>query len=128
MESLDALVRRVDEDRWLAARFAPRLVRERLTALYALNHEIARAAEGASNPTLGEMRLLWWRDAIAEIHSRRQRFTAREQVGDALVGGIAAGEHAAIQQQRFAGLPARDFRRRQCVEVHAPRAGRRSPS
>jgi phytoene synthase len=68
MESLDALVRRVDEDRWLASRFAPRPTREPLIALYALNYEIARAAEGVSNETLGEMRLLWWRDALDEIH------------------------------------------------------------
>lgn len=61
-------MRRVDEDRWLAARFAPRPARERLTALYALNYEIARAAEGASTSILGEMRLLWWREAITEIH------------------------------------------------------------
>ncbi|MBK8544168.1 MAG: hypothetical protein IPL62_11845 [Caulobacteraceae bacterium] len=42
MDDLDTLVRRVDEDRWLAARFAPPLVRERLIAIYAVNYEIAR--------------------------------------------------------------------------------------
>lgn len=59
----------MDEDRWLASRFAPQPARERLIALYALNYEIARAAEGASNATLGEMRLLWWREALDEIHA-----------------------------------------------------------
>ena len=43
--------------------------------------------------------------------------------GDALVSGIAPGEHAAVEQQLFAWLPARDLGRCQRVEVHAPRAG-----
>jgi hypothetical protein len=40
VDDLDTLVRRVEEDRWLAARFAPPLVRERLIAIYAVNYEI----------------------------------------------------------------------------------------
>lgn len=65
---LDALVRRVDEDRWLASRFAPPKTRARLTALYALNYEIARTPETVREPQLGLMRLAWWREAIAEMH------------------------------------------------------------
>ena len=67
-ESLDSLVRRVDEDRWLASRFAPADVRARLITLYALNHEIARSTELVSQPALGDIRLTWWREAIAGIH------------------------------------------------------------
>lgn len=62
-ESLDALVRRVDPDRWLAARFAGAR-REHLSALYALNHELARVAETVSTPMLGDIRLAWWREGI----------------------------------------------------------------
>lgn len=64
---LDTLVRRVDEDRWLASRFAPRDVRSRLIAVYAVNYEIARTAETVREPGLGEIKLQWWREAIAEI-------------------------------------------------------------
>lgn len=67
MEDLDTLVRRVDEDRWLASRFAPEPVRKRLIALYALNYEIARTAETVRELGLGEIKLQWWREAIAEI-------------------------------------------------------------
>jgi phytoene synthase len=67
--SLDAEVRRVDEDRWLASRFAPTEVRVRLIAIYALNHEIARTAEIVTQPAIGDIRLAWWREAIAEIHA-----------------------------------------------------------
>ncbi|MEQ1490963.1 MAG: squalene/phytoene synthase family protein [Terricaulis sp.] len=66
-EDLDTLVRRVDEDRWLAARFAPPLVRERLIAIYAVNYEIARTAETVREEALGAIRHEWWREALAEI-------------------------------------------------------------
>lgn len=67
--SLDAEVRRVDEDRWLASRFAPASVRARLIAIYALNHEIARTADVVTQAPIGDIRLAWWREAIAEIHA-----------------------------------------------------------
>lgn len=64
---LDSLVRRVDEDRWLASRFAPARVRARLVAIYAVNYEIARTAETVRDPTLGQIRLTWWREALEEV-------------------------------------------------------------
>lgn len=69
---LDALVRRVDPDRWLAARFiADPDKRADVVTLYAFNHELARAIEVASQPILGEIRLTWWREALAEIYEGR---------------------------------------------------------
>jgi 15-cis-phytoene synthase len=65
---LDQQVRRVDEDRWLASRFAPADVRARLIALYALNDEIARTTEVVKQAILADIRLAWWREAIAEIY------------------------------------------------------------
>lgn len=64
--ALDAEVRRVDEDRWLASRFAPAPVRAGLIALYAVNHEIARTADVVREPGLGHIRLQWWRDALGD--------------------------------------------------------------
>ncbi|WP_395647958.1 squalene/phytoene synthase family protein [Terricaulis sp.] len=66
---LDADVRRYDEDRWLASRFAPAPVRKRLVVLYALNHEIARTSAVVTQEAIGDIRLAWWRDAIAEVHA-----------------------------------------------------------
>ena len=69
---LDALVRRVDPDRWLASRFIPNAeARADVIALYALNYELSRAAEVASQPLIGEMRLAWWREAAEEIYDDR---------------------------------------------------------
>ena len=67
--ALDADVRRFDEDRWLASRFAPDNVRRRLVALYALNHEIARTAETVRQAAIGDIRLEWWRDAATAVFS-----------------------------------------------------------
>lgn len=70
-ETMDDLVRRVDEDRWLAARFADAPARERLNALYAFVYEIARIPEAVREPALGAIRLQWWRDAVDGIYAGR---------------------------------------------------------
>ena len=59
------VVRRVDEDRWLASRFAPPAVRQSLETLYGFGYEVARTAEVVSEPALGHIRLAWWRDAVS---------------------------------------------------------------
>ncbi len=61
----DGVVRRVDEDRWLASRFAPAPVRSALETLYGFGYEVARTAEVVSEPALGRIRLAWWRDAMS---------------------------------------------------------------
>lgn len=71
-DDLDALVRRVDPDRWLASRFiADAERREDVIALYALNYELAHVAETVREPLMGEIRLTWWREAIEEIFDGR---------------------------------------------------------
>jgi len=71
-EDLDALVRRVDPDRWLSSRFiADPDRRADVVALYAYDHELARAPRVASNSLLGEIRLTWWREALDEIFEDR---------------------------------------------------------
>src|SRR5215217_4993640 len=37
---LEEMVRKADEDRWLASRFAPKALRQQLIALYAFNIEV----------------------------------------------------------------------------------------
>src|SRR5208337_2756655 len=61
----EALVRAADKDRFLASLFAPVDRRRDLLALYAFNVEIGRVRELAREPMPGEIRLQWWRDALA---------------------------------------------------------------
>lgn len=65
--AVEDLVRIGDEDRWLASRFAPKPLRQQLTALYALNVELVSVAEKVREPRLGEIRLQWWRDRVEAI-------------------------------------------------------------
>ena len=72
-------LRQFDRDRYLTALFAPRERRDALFVLYAFNLEIARIAEATTEPLIGEMRLQWWRDVIAEAYG-----------GKALHGNVVA--------------------------------------
>ena len=59
------LVQRGDPDRFLATMAAPPAVRPALFTLYAANLEIARAPWVTSEPMIAQMRLQFWRNAIA---------------------------------------------------------------
>jgi len=60
-----SLVRGADPDRYLAALYAPADKRRALLALAAFNAEIASVRDRVREPMAGEIRLQWWRDAIA---------------------------------------------------------------
>jgi phytoene synthase len=71
-EGLDARIRRLDPDRWLASRFiADPERRAEVIAIYALNDELARVGETVSQPLIGEIRLAWWRDRIEDLFNGR---------------------------------------------------------
>lgn len=61
------IVQKGDPDRWLSLMAAPVAARARLLPLYAFNLEVARAPWVSHEPAIGQMRLQWWRDALAEI-------------------------------------------------------------
>jgi 15-cis-phytoene synthase len=85
---LDGLVRRMDPDRWLASRYiGDEAARADVIALYAFNYEISRAAEVASQPLVGEMRLAWWREALEEMFEGRP--VRRQPVALALAAAAA---------------------------------------
>jgi len=89
------LVKSADPDRYLASLFAPRPTRQHLLALYAFNVEVARIRDVVSEPTLGEIRLAWWRETVAAIYDGEIRHHP-------VVEGLAAAIDAAH-------LPAESF-------------------
>ncbi|MEM6440692.1 MAG: squalene/phytoene synthase family protein [Pseudomonadota bacterium] len=92
------LIRDADPDRWSTARLAgPRATR--LTALYAFNLEVARIPSVVSEPTLGEIRLQWWRDAIQEIFDGKP--PRRHEIVEPLAAAI---RDAALPQDHFEAL------------------------
>jgi phytoene synthase len=72
-ESCEALVRKADYDRYLAALFSRSEARPYLFTLYAFNYEVAKTAETVTQPMLGHIRLQWWRDSIEELYGGKQR-------------------------------------------------------
>jgi NADH dehydrogenase [ubiquinone] 1 alpha subcomplex assembly factor 6 len=84
----EALVRKVDSDRYLAALFAPDRLRPHLFALHAFNYEVAKTADSVSQPVMGQIRLQWWREAVEEIYASRA--PRRHEVVQALAETVAA--------------------------------------
>jgi phytoene synthase len=60
-----AAVREGDRDRYLSILYGPQEKRGALAALYAFNLETARIRDLIREPMPGEIRLQWWRDALA---------------------------------------------------------------
>ena len=112
-DDLDDLIRRVDPDRWLTSRFiGDAAARGDVIALYAYDHELARARRVASTPLMAEIRLTWWREALDEIFEGgpvrrhptaealaaavRRRGLPRAPLEAMIDGQIAALEQAAL--------------------------------
>ncbi|HXK53256.1 MAG TPA: phytoene/squalene synthase family protein [Hyphomicrobiales bacterium] len=87
-----------DPERYLATRLAPQEARAHLTALYALDCELSAVRERITEPLTGEIRLQWWRDAIAGLYSGA---SGGHPVLELLGGAIAAGK---LPQSAFEDL------------------------
>src|ERR1700730_7824207 len=92
-----ALVRHHHRDRFHTGLFAPaaRPRREALFGLYAFNYEIARVRERITEPTLGRIRLEWWRETIAAAYEDGpvRRHDVVEALTDAIRGHAPTREH-----------------------------------
>src|SRR5918994_1208498 len=87
-------LRRHDHDRYLTCLFAPRARRGQLFALYAFNLEVAKTAEVVSEPMLGQIRLQWWREAVAGIYAGAPpRHEVIRPLGDAVRARRLTREH-----------------------------------
>jgi phytoene synthase len=87
MDDLDDQLKRTDPDRWLSSRFiGDAQARADVVAVYAFDGELARAPR-VSNPLVGEMRLVWWREALDEIYGEAP--VRRHPVAQALAAAVA---------------------------------------
>lgn len=76
----------------LAVAWSPPKVRVRLTMALLLDRRLARIVARTTEPMLGQMRLAWWREALAKPVSERPR-------GDAVLDGLGTsweGREAAL--------------------------------
>ncbi|MGH6988932.1 MAG: phytoene/squalene synthase family protein [Stellaceae bacterium] len=104
---LATLLRRHDRDRFLLALFAPVARRDAVRAIYAFNAEIARIPDLVSEPTLGRIRLEWWREAIAAIHAGEA--PRRHEVLTPLAAAIGAHSLDGQQFERLIEARERDL-------------------
>lgn len=65
-DDFDARLKRTDEDRWLATRYADEAGRQRLVAIYLMNNELQRALQ-AREAMLGKIRVQWWRETLEQV-------------------------------------------------------------
>ena len=76
------LVRTHDPDRFFTTLFAPVTARPALWALYAFNHEIARAKETVREPMMAMIRLQWWREVVEGTAKRHEVATPAPRGAD----------------------------------------------
>jgi phytoene synthase len=67
------IAREHDRDRWLAALFAPEPARRHLHALIAFDHEMRILRSRVRAPIAGEIRLVWWREALTGLRDDEAR-------------------------------------------------------
>jgi len=79
-EAVRIAARAEETERYLSALLAPRSHRDDLIAIAAAVGAIARIPFDVREPMMGEIRLQWWRDAVAEIYAGRgvAKFPAAE--------------------------------------------------
>jgi len=80
------VARESERDLWLAALFAPERLRPHLHALAAFAYETSAVAGRVREPLAGEMRLAWWREAVA---GARPTEAAGAPIAAALIDTIA---------------------------------------
>ena len=74
---------------WLSSLFCPADKRRYLQALYAFDREIARIPSIVSEPSLGEIRLQWWREVV---QGERRQEAAANPVSAALMETVASNK------------------------------------
>jgi 15-cis-phytoene synthase len=88
-------LRAKNRDLWLAALYAPAALRRHIHALYAFNLEVAEIPGRVTQPILGEMRLRWWIDTLAQ----NAESARAHPIADALLETIAS---CALERDEFA--------------------------
>ncbi|RED15547.1 phytoene synthase [Parasphingopyxis lamellibrachiae] len=96
-----------DPERELALSYAAAPIRPHLRTLWRLDERFGAIVAGTTETTIGEMRLLWWREAIAISDEGAKAEPLLEQVAGAIEatrsdaaewGAMAEGWHALLQE------------------------------
>lgn len=93
----DGRLKRTDENRWLASRYAPQAGRERLVAVALLHQELLRALQ-AKEAMLAKIRIQWWRETLEGIPGNVRRHDLSLELARVTGGGgpLLAALHALV--------------------------------
>lgn len=94
---------RADPDRFAAVMAAPAGLRDTLFPLHAMAIEVARAPWVTQESMIAEMRLQWWRDALAEIAQGKtaRRHEVVTPLADILTPDMAAALDGFVEVRRW---------------------------
>jgi phytoene synthase len=96
-----------DPERELALSYAAAAIRPHLRALWMLDERFGAIVAGTTEAMIGEMRLLWWREAIATSDEEAKAEPMLEMIAGAIMatagdasewGALAEGWHALLQE------------------------------
>lgn len=100
------LARQHDPDRFFTSLFAPAAARPALWALYAFNHELARARETVREPMMAMIRLQWWREVVEGAAKRHEVATPLRDTIEA--GSLREADLLALIDAREEDVPETD--------------------
>ena len=94
-----------DPERLLAASYAPAGARPALTALFALDERLGAIVSAAREPTIGLLRLAWWREALERLdRAPAPAEPLLSAVADQLIPKGVSGAALAALEQGWAAL------------------------
>jgi phytoene synthase len=99
------LVRDADRMRYLSVQYAPEAARRPLLALYAFEAEVGAIRDRVREPMAGEIRLQWWRDALAAPTGEATGNPAADELRRAVTAhGLPAAPLDALLEARIFDL------------------------
>jgi phytoene synthase len=86
----------------LALSYAAAARRPALAALWQLDERMGSIVAAARDPLIGSMRLVWWRDALADLDDRSARVPAEPLLqalaAETLAAGVTGSDMAALEE------------------------------
>lgn len=117
-----------DPERMLALSYAAAARKPGLAALWQLDERMGSIVAAARDPLIGSMRLVWWRDALADLDDRSARVPAEPLLqalaADTLTAGVTGSDMAALEEG-WAALLDEDTPDAAHIETHG--TGRGAP-
>jgi phytoene synthase len=122
-DTVAAVARAEEPDRYLAALLAPPAARPALITLAAYAGELARVIRLVGEPTAGELRLQWWSEAVLADQGTRSGHPVVDALGTAMQQhALSANTLAGVADARALGLYAEPFADEEALRDYLQRA------